>query len=369
MPTIGIDARKYFDLGIGTYIQNLTYHLSLQDQANRYVMFVQSHDRPRVPSLDHWKIQVASFRKYSVSEFVMFAGLARQAGVDLFHSPHYTLPFRLKSRSVVTIHDLIPLRFPEYFSSIKRGYAYSMMSHAVRSADAVITVSAFTKKDVLATFQVDPEKVRAIHNGVHPKFCRLEGSREVEDFKGKYRIGDSCMILYVGSVKPHKNVEGLLQAFSRLIQNKSGVLLALAGEPISMRKGLPDLVERLGVRSAIRELGRLTDDELVLAYNAAAVVVMPSLYEGFGLPVLEAMACGTPVIASNIASLPEIVEEGGILVDPLDIDGLRASLERILEDDSLRQRVIDAGLRQATKFSWKDTAAKTLEVYHQVMHD
>lgn len=367
MPTIGIDARKYFDLGIGTYIQNLTHQLPLCERTHRYVLFVNRNDRAHLPMLEEWTIRIAPFKKYSVGEMLLFAGRATEAGVDLFHSPHYTLPFRLKSKSVVTIHDLIPLRFPEYFSAIKRVYAYSIMNHAVRSADAVITVSEFTRKDILETFRIDPDKVHVIYNGVHTKFARLTDSSKVMEFKRKHRIENAKIILYVGSVKPHKNVETLMMAFSKLRRRMPHVLLIFAGEALNMGKGLPELIGRLSLNDSIRELGRLTDDELVVAYNAADVLVMPSRYEGFGLPVLEAMACGTPVIASTVASVPEIVGEAGILVDPEDSDWLSASLETILSDISLRQRLVELGMQRAAKFSWRDTAEKTLRLYNRVL--
>lgn len=363
MATIGIDARKYFDFGIGTYIRNLTQGLAKLQSDHSFVLIAAEQERRKIETPDRWTVISSPHRKYSVSEFLRLGYDAKRSGIDLFHSPHYTLPLGLKGRSIVTIHDLIHLRFPEIFNMMQRIYARGMIGHALRNSAAVITVSEITKRDILSSFRVREEKLKVIHLGVGMEFRQMKEAADVRDFRRQNGL-EGPAILYVGNVKPHKNIEALLRAFNNLTSVRHDVSLVFVGGRPSLQ---PTLWKSLKPGSNVKELGQLSQEDLVRAYNAAEVLVLPSRYEGFGLPALEAMACGTPVIVSNGGSLPEIVGDAAIIF-PLEKEAsLEDALKSILSDSSLRDSLMRKGIERAKKFSWHEAARNTLAVYDSVL--
>jgi len=302
---------------------------------------------------------------YSVREQLSLPVKAR--GADLFHAPHYNAPLAVPVPLAVTIHDVAHLALPGIFGGVaRRTYAQLMLRGALGRARRVITVSAFTRDELVERLGADPARIRVVHNGIDGRY----GPDETPEQTSKTLAGlgvDRPFVLYVGNVKPHKNVVGLIRAFEAL--DDPACELVIAGERDGFRVADPEVgrvVHASPLRDRIRATGRVSDDQLLALYRGARVLAMPSLYEGFGLPLVEAMACGTPVVSSDRASLPEVAGDAALLVDPTDPEGFAHALRRAVEDEDLRARLISAGLRRAQSFRWQDTAAAHVEVYREV---
>ncbi len=286
---------------------------------------------------------------------------------NVFHEPHYVLPPLTHCRSVVTIHDCIHLRFPQYLP--KRGalaYARAQMGAAARRSDRVLTVSEASKRDILEFFNVPPEKVTVIHNAIDERFLTAPPEEAVQAVAERYQLqGDFA--LYVGTVKPHKNVERLIDAFQVVRQSGLDHLkLVVIGDDISKYAVLRRAVHRYNLHKYVRFLGFLPDETLAAVYRLAAVFVFPSLYEGFGLPPLEAMACGTPVVTSNVSSLPEVMGDAALFVDPYDADAIADGIRRVIIDPALRADLRARGLARAREFSWERSVRRVREIYDEV---
>ncbi|MEK6755735.1 MAG: glycosyltransferase family 1 protein [Bacteroidota bacterium] len=366
MAQIAIDARKYFDFGIGTYIQNLSRALSDLDSRHRYSLLVSVEDSPRVECPPNWTKQIVNFKKYSPGELMLLGYRTRKQGADLLHIPHYTLPIGLKGRSVVTVHDLIHVKFPWCFTLPQRMYAHAVLSHVARHAGAIITGSEHAKVDVVDTLHVDERKVYPIYHGIQPGFERLRDEQKIIDFKRRFQLRNP-FVLYVGNIKPHKNIPTLLQAFKSIVSWRKDVELVFVGELLSNDEPLSILAQSLGITKNIRNLGRLSKDDLICSYNAAEVLVLPSLYEGFGFTAVEAMACETPVVASNAASLPEVIADAGIIFEAASPNALENALRSVLVDARLRNELVAKGKKNIQRFSWDRAARETLRVYETVL--
>ena len=366
MAKIAIDARKYFDYGIGSYIQNLASVLSGMHTTHEFTLIAASADIGRIEAPDGWHKEQSDYGKYSIGEIAFLGRKALASGIELFHEPHYTLPAGLKGRSVVTIHDLIHLKMPHYFSVVQRGYAATMMRYAVKNAGAVIADSQKTKIDILEAFHVEEDSVTVVHLGVHPVFRPLEDNRSIERFRLAHRL-PKPFVLFVGNVKPHKNIPALLSAFAQVQAKVRNLDLVFAGGACLADSGLAEQARKLGITGSIHDLYQVSESELVAAYNAAEVVVLPSFYEGFGYPPLESMACGTPVVVSSGGALPEIVGDAATIIDPLRPEELAEAIRTTLEDTQTRTTLIEKGKKRAAGFSWQKTGEQTLMIYEKVL--
>jgi len=366
MAKIAIDARKYFDYGIGSYIQNLASVLSGLHTMHEFTLIAASADIGRIEAPDGWSKERSDYGKYSVGEIAFLGRNALAAGAELFHEPHYTLPSGLKGRSVVTIHDLTHLKVPQYFSILQRGYAATMMRYAVRNAGAIIAISQKTKDDLLEAFHLEEDSVTVVYLGVRPIFRQLEDKSSIELLRASRGL-QKPFVLFVGNVKPHKNIPTLLSAFAQ-VQAKVGDLdLVFAGSACLVDPTLAEQARKLGITGSIHDLYQVSESELVAAYNAAEVVVLPSFYEGFGYPPLESMACGTPVVVSTGGALPEVVGDAAVIVDPLRPEELAEAIRKILEDSQKRAMLIEKGKKRAAAFSWQKTGEQTLMIYEKVL--
>jgi glycosyltransferase involved in cell wall biosynthesis len=366
MPTIALDGRKYFDFGIGVYIQNLVSEFSSLNPAHQFVLYVSREDRRKVTLPDPWEVRETSHGKYSVGEFVSFGREVRKAGVDLFHEPHFTLPLGLRGRSVVTVHDLIHLKVPQYFSYAQRAYVRFMVRQALRNAGAIIADSGNTKNDLIELFGVAEERVTAIHCGVRPLFRPLK-LEAVRRFREERKLTHPYL-LFVGNVKPHKNVPTLLRAFSLLHTRFPDLRLVFTGGKCLADRELARLAEDLGILDRITDLGHVEENALLATYSGAEALVLPSFYEGFGLPVLEAMACGVPTVVSTGGSLPEVAGDASLICDPNKPGIFAGAIEKILTDSALRSKLIQLGKQRSSQFSWQETARQTLKVYERVLN-
>jgi glycosyltransferase involved in cell wall biosynthesis len=289
--------------------------------------------------------------------------------LDLLHCPVNVRPLVAPCSTVVTIHDLVFLRSPENLHPAKRRYLSAMTGWSARHASHVIAVSEATRRDVIDLFGVRHGKVTTVHNGVGEQFKPV-GSTEREVFKVEQGV-NGRVVLYVGTLEPRKNLPLLIRAFARLAADPAlgDVKLYIGGSKGWYYEEIFSTAERLGLTRSGRVtfLGRVPDEQLPLWYNIATVVAYPSLYEGFGLPALEAMSCGTPVLASNASALPEVVGNGGLLLDPADETAWLEGMRAVLTDESLRAGLAARALKQSSGFSWDKSARETAEVYRRVL--
>jgi glycosyltransferase involved in cell wall biosynthesis len=369
---IAIDARKLRDYGIGTYVRNLLRQLARTDQKTEYVLLCRKWDLDLLGDLGpNFRLVPESSPGYSVREQVTVPRDLRREGADLFHAPHYVLPALTPCKSVVTIHDCIHLRFPQYLPS-RLGYAYARTSlwMATHRSNRIMTVSEASKRDILEYYKVPPEKIDVIYNGIDDRFCQTPAEEDFVRVRERYQLEDP-FVLYAGNVKPHKNLKRLIEAFDILRQKEEfeNVKLVMIGDEISKYAVLRHAVHRHKLHKHVRFLGFVPHRTLAVLYRLAGVFVFPSLYEGFGLPPLEAMASGTPVITSNVSSLPEVVGDAAILIDPLQPEAIADAIRRVLTDETLREEMRQRGLERARAFSWERSIARVREIYTEVMAD
>jgi len=367
---IAIDVRKYHDFGIGTYIRNLVHQLGRIDRETEYVLLCRPQDRDQivVPG-ENFRIVVESARPYSISEQIRIPIALRREHVDLFHAPHYVLPPLVHCRSVVTIHDCIHLMFPQYLPSrMAYVYAWAQLWTATHRSDRILTVSETSKLDILRRFHVPADKVTVVYNAIDERLAIPPADEGFERVRARYQLKDP-FALYVGNIKPHKNLERLIDAFHQLRQETAfeSLKLVIIGDEISKYQGLRRAVHRHKLHKHVRFFGFVSLETLAVLYRLAGVFVFPSLYEGFGLPPLEAMYFGTPVVTSNVSSLPEVVGDAAILVDPYDTTSIADGMRKALLDEDLRAWLRERGMARAREYSWERSVERIREVYGEVM--
>ncbi len=364
---IGIDARLvyYHKAGIGQYILRLTQALAQINQDDDFVLFASGKDSTPIVTQTNfkraklWTPSHHRFERPALSlELVPYK-------LDVLHSPDFIPPSRVRCPSVITVHDLAFLLYPRFLTRDSARY-YGQVDLAARQADHIIAVSESTKRDTIRLLGVPEEKISVIYEAAHPLFSPITNPDAIARTRTRYQLPES-FILFVGTIEPRKNLPTLLRAFRRLRDNyKTDTVLAIAGNRGWLAEEVDSVTADLKLDGAVRFLGGVPNEVLVYLYNAAKLFVFPSFYEGFGLPPLEAMACGTPVITSNVSSLPEVVGDAATLVKPEDIDGLTVAMWRVLTDENLRREMRAKGLKRAQTFSWERTATETMRVYEQV---
>jgi glycosyltransferase involved in cell wall biosynthesis len=365
---IAIDARKLRDFGIGTYIRNILLELSRLDRDTEYVVLCRPEDVESGEVLGrNFRMIPETASPYSIAEqYRVPLSLARE-GVRLVHEPHYVLPPLVRCRSVVTIHDCIHLMFPEYLpNKLAYYYAKGSMWSASRKADRILTVSEASKRDILRIFNVPADTVEVIYNAIDERFLAPASPERMDLVKQRYQL-DHPFVLYVGNIKRHKNIERLVDAFGRARADcGDGLKLIIIGDEISKYPALRQSVHKHKLDKHVRFLGFQPMETLAAFYRQARAFVFPSLYEGFGLPPLEAMACGAPVVTSNVSSLPEVAGGAALLVDPHDTDAIAGAIVRAVTDDALRAELIKKGQQRARTFSWTESVKKIHAIYMQV---
>ena len=365
---IAIDARKLHDYGIGTYVRNLIHWLARLGGSDTYVLLCRRADIPTVRALGpQFEALEERAGNYSLREQVTVPLTLARARVDLFHAPHYVVSPLIKTPFVVTIHDCIHLRFPEYLPNrLAYGYARTMMRGSARRARRVLTVSHASKQDILRYLHVPADKVEVIYNGIDERLAAPPTADEISRVRERFQL-EAPFVLYSGNIKPHKNVDRLIEAYA--ILRRRGfreTRLLVIGDDVSKYPNLRRLVHRFQLHQHVRFLGFVPDATLAALYRLASVFVFPSLYEGFGLPPLEAMAAGAPVITSNISSLPEVVDDAALLVDPMDAGDIADAMARVLGDPQLRADLRARGLERVKAFSWQRSVSRIKAVYAEV---
>jgi len=383
-----LDARTATDHfpGIGRYVVNLAQAMMpLLSKDDRLILLAD----PAQPSpwdltaLAGERVQVVDvpLSPFFLRQQWVVPRLLRSLGANVYHSPYYLMPYWPGVPAVVTVYDLIPLLFPQRVSPTARLLFRWMTALALRAASCVIVISQATRRDLLTLYHLLPQKVTAIPLAADGGFNPLPPT-EVERVRCKYSLPEDYL-LYLGINKPHKNLVRLIDAFSRITRrpepfvpgpkdqgpveghHASRFTLVIAGAWDSRYPEPRQRAQALGLENVVRFLGPVPEADLPALYSGATLFVFPSLYEGFGLPVLEAMACGTPVVCSNTSSLPEIVGQAALTFDPLDVEEMAAKIEQVLRNEALREEMREKGLRQAARFSWERTAQETLKVYKE----
>jgi glycosyltransferase involved in cell wall biosynthesis len=366
---IAIDARKLRDFGIGTYIRNILMELSRLDRTTEYVVLCRPDDCDTGDVLGtNFRMVAETAPAYSVSEQFRIPLALERERVQLLHEPHYVLPPLVRCRSVVTIHDCIHLMFPQYLpGKLAYVYAKGSMWSAARKANRILTVSEASKRDILHFFDVRPEKVSVIYNAIDERFLTPPNTAHMDLVRQRYQL-DRPFVLYVGNIKPHKNIQRLIDAFGRVRARgyQDDLKLVIIGDEISKYPALRQSVHKHKLDKHVRFLGFQPMETLAAFYRLARVFVFPSLYEGFGLPPLEAMACGTPVVTSNVSSLPEVAGGAAKLVDPYEPESIASGIGQALTDEPLRADLIARGLERARSFSWAHSVRAIHRIYMDV---
>lgn len=367
MHKIAIDTRMGAHPGIGRYIRELVVSLLDQRPADIRWVFLgdPSLSRQFAAKAGDCDFIHAKSPIYSVDEQWEMSYLAH--GVDLLHVPHFNISVLSRTPLVTTIHDLTYVHQKGSTRSILgRSYAKSLMRIAIQRSKTILTVSEYTKKDILQCFpKTDPSKIIVTYEAASSYFKKIEGQTRLNDLKNKLML-EKPFVLSVGSLKTHKNIPTLLSAMKLLHESgKIDAELLIVGRKDSKDDSLLRQIQAAG--NGVRYLGELEDESLLSLYNLCEVFVLPSLREGFGLPVLEAMSCGAPVIVSDRTSLPEIAGDAGLVFDAMSAEALAHQMQKVFTDTGLRKRLSTAGLARAREFSWKKTAEKTLEVYRKAL--
>lgn len=364
---IGIDARLVFytQAGIGQYILHLVRALAHVDHQDEILLLQMRKDRTNVVTQSNFRrVQLYTPSHHRLEQWLLRLELSR-IDLDVLHSPDFIPPFRRRARSVITVHDLAFLLYPHFLTRESARY-YGQIDQAVRRTDHIIAVSEATKNDLVQRLGVPEGKVTVIYEAAAPIYQQLPKEQARRYVATQYEI-DEDYIFFVSTIEPRKNVPGLLEAYRKLLDSyKARAKLVLAGGQGWLSEEVLAIVERLHLGNDVRFLGRVPTADLPYLYNAAKVLVHPSFYEGFGLPPLEAMACGTPVVVSNVSAMPEVTGDAGLLVNPNDINDMAVAINRVLTDDNLREEMIQKGLARAACFSWDKAARETVEVYRLV---
>src|SRR5579884_2753134 len=363
---IGIDARFYSEAGIGRYIRNLIAELSVVDKDNEYFIFLLDKNFDQVKLPKNFKKVRANFKWYGLQEQIKFPQLLTKYNLDLVHFPHFNIPILYRGKFVVTIHDLIHQKFqmrrvttrdPLTYRLKQIGYK-KVFSTALKKSRKVITVSDYVKDELVKKWNVNEDKIVVTKEAAEEKFLDLSKrikDSEVKETLAKYKIKPP-FIYYIGNAHPHKNVEGLIKAFLILRKNYQYLTLVLSGHDHYFW-------ERIKKENQQRDIiytGYVSDREAICILKSAAVYVQPSFEEGFGIPLLEAFAVGTPVASSKTSSLPEVGGDGAIYFDPKDAQEMAKQLQKLLNDQKLRKTLTEKGRERYQQFSWKKMAKETL---------
>jgi glycosyltransferase involved in cell wall biosynthesis len=351
--------------GISWYTQNLLRHLPDADPAIAYTVFVGENRYGGVPGV---QLRVSRLPTHRPTVRILWEQAIqpwalRQAGVDLLHGLALVGPMMGACPFVVTIHDLSFVHYPQNFQSLKRLYLQFFTRLSVRRARRVIAISENTKRDVVQQYGISPDKVDLVYYGLDPSFRPLPAD-QIAHFRAERRLPER-FILFVGTLEPRKNVVRLIEAYAQLPADRPPLMLI--GGKGWLYDDVYARVEDLDLAGEVEFVGYVPGEDLPWWYNAADIFVYPSLYEGFGLPPLEAMACGTPVVSSMVSSLPEVVGPGGLLVDPTDTGALASAMEQLLTDRDAHDRIEAAGLAQAKTFSWQEAARRTVDSYRRAL--
>jgi len=361
--------------GIGRYVRELVTSLAEIDKETPYSLFIagagQLGDSPE--GNFQWKPTKISPKWFAriwhrlrmPIPIDLFTGQ-----LNLFHATDFVLPPTLPTtKTILTVHDLSFIRVPDAASPRLRAYLNQVVPRSVKNANHILADSQATKEDIVEFYDTPAEKITVLLSGVDKIFMPQADKSQIDSVRQKYQIGSKPYIFTIGTVQPRKNYSRLIQALARLRENKYDVQLVIAGGKGWLEDEMYQTIEETKLFDFVKLIGFADEVDLPTLYSDAMCFAFPSLYEGFGLPILESMACGTPVVTSNISSLPEVAGNDALLVDPYDVEELAYALERILTDTELRQKLVDGGLQRAKAFTWERSAIQLRSVYQQILDE
>jgi len=364
---IGIDARMIDNTGIGRYLRNLLIHLAQIDRHNEYIVFINS-DNSRAVTQENFRFVPLAIPVplYSLREQYWLPLEIRKWNLDFMHYPNFDIPLIRSYPSVVTVHDLIYYLYPDQCPSrVAHYYARFMLQYATKHAQVLITDSEYSKQDLIKYFHIPAEKIHVILPAADGKCCSNLPEQTQTNIKEKYGI-IRPYILYVGKHHPYKNINTLLHAYNTHREIYEEFQLVIAGKRDNRRENLYATAKAMDSGKHIVFTDFVPEEELFELYRQARLFVFPSLYEGFGLPPLEAMACGVPVITSNTSSLPEAVGDAAIQADPLNVHELADAIRTVLTDPELWNTLKQKGIKRARQFSWETAARQLLRIYERL---
>ncbi len=365
---IGYDGRFITNkpTGNGIYATRLIHAVSHMDCSNQYRIYICGS----APAASNGFGESAQIRRMNplhrsawLRVPILFPLELRRFPVDIFHA-HYTIPPWTKAKVVLTLHDFFWIVYPDHFVSIKRIPVTYTIRRSVARADRILVGTSYIKQQTMEYFGVPEDRFAVIPYGLDQRFFGRADQEQLRNVRHKYGI-DSPYILAVGDIHPRKNLERLLKAFA-ILPEREEVRLVLVGKPLWKTKELYEVIEKAGLKESVITTGYVPDADLLLLYQGAEVFCYPSLYEGFGFPIIEAMASGVPVATSNTTSCPEVGGDAAVYFSPTSVQDIADKLSLVLTDSQLRSKCIDTGVEWARNFTWEKTAGKTIDVYHSL---
>jgi glycosyltransferase involved in cell wall biosynthesis len=372
---VAIDIRRITEFGVGTYTRNVVRALARIDQDNQYLLLGSPQEAAEIGALPANFTCVSLVQPNSTPKgYLDCRATIKRLDCDIAHIPHlFSIPRNLPCPYVMTVHDVLEHMYGAgEGSSLRRSLHFHLTRHVLKGAKRILAVSKFTKSEIEKLFAIPSQRIEVIYNAIDERFLRGHATDADRQILAERYLVTYPFVLYAGRISPHKNLVRIIEAFSALkvqLEKQSqyaDLKLIIIGDELSKHPDLRRTVIRSGVQNDVRFMGFIPIEMLRLFYDAAKVFVFPSLYEGFGLPPLEAMAQGTPVVTSNISSLPEVVGNAAVLVNPENVFEIMRALLRVLLDQSVRDKIRQRGYEQAKKFSWDVSAQRILAVYKEV---
>ncbi len=372
---IAIDIRRINEFGVGTYTRNIIRALAQLDNANEYFLLGPTEKVSEIGKLPKNFQAVALSRSETLRGELQCRAVVKRLNCHLTHIPHlFWFPRGLPCPYVVTAHDLLDHMYrARTGSSIKRFLHFNLTKRVLQHADRIFAVSRFTKNEIQKLFGIHPGKIDVVYNAIDQRFLTGHATDADRQFLAERYQVTYPFLLYAGRISPHKNLVRIIEAFSALKADLGkqefypDLKLIIIGDELSKHPDLRRTVVRGGVQNDVRFMGFVPIDVLRIFYDLAKVFVFPSLYEGFGLPPLEAMAHGTPVLTSNTSSIPEVVGTAAVIVNPENVFEIKRALERVLLDQQLREKMRLRGYEQVKKFSWNSAAQAILGTYEEIV--
>ena len=375
---VAIDIRRMTEFGVGTYIRNVVRTLARLDRESKYFLIGLPAKMAEFGALPpNFHAVALADGDNTLKGNLAFRAIVRRLGCDLVHIPHlFWIPRGLGCPYVLTVHDLLEHMYgSRNASSLRRSMHFYLTRRVLRRAARVIAVSQFTKNEIEKLLALPHARIEVVYNAIDERFLHGHATDADRELIAQRYLVNYPFILYAGAIRPHKNVVRIIEAFSALKselqkeQECPDLKLIIIGDDLSSHPRLRRTVVRSGVQNDVRFLGFVPIEVLRIFYDVAKIFVFPSLYEGFGLPPLEAMAHGTPVVTSNTSSLPEVAGNAALLVNPENVFEIRRGLQRVLLDPALREQMKQRGYEQAQRFSWTASVSRILEIYREVAGD
>lgn len=367
---IGYDASRAFSenkTGVENYAYQLLIHLAKVDHKNTYLVFVKDLPDEKLPDNFH-------FVPIHLSRFWTQLGLGIKTfttKMDLLFIPAYFMPFINNPglKMVVAIHDLASEYFPEAYTLKHKVLSHNLQKLESQEATKIITISNSTKSDIVKFNHINPKKISVVYFGLDHKYFQPVQGDKLEKILSKFNLKKERYFLYVGTIQPRKNISRIIEGFANVLKQTKdqNLQLVLAGGKGWLSDEIYQLPQKLGIESSVKFLGRVDNNDLPALYSGALAFVFPSLYEGFGMPILEAMSCETPVITSKTSSLGEIAQEAALLVDPEKIDEIAHAMVLLIQDTKLRKNLMKKGVQRVNDFSWEKAARETLHIFEEVV--